>query len=63
MQLTNWILESGATCHTKPEISDFVLVSLEEMDKYIEVADKNFVTVKQTGEVKIKMRDDNINLH
>ena len=22
-QLTKWILDSGATCHTMPEISDF----------------------------------------
>ena len=30
-----------------------------ETDKYIEIADGNFITVKQTGEVQIKMRDDN----
>ena len=29
------------------------------MDKYTESADGNFVTVKQTGEVQIKRRDDN----
>ena len=28
------------------------------MDKYIEVADGNLVTAKQTGEVKIKICDD-----
>ena len=30
-----------------------------ETGKYIEVVDGNFVTEKQTGEVQIKMRDDN----
>ena len=30
-----------------------------ETDKYIEVAYGYFVTSKQTGEVQIKMRDDN----
>ena len=29
------------------------------MDKYIEVTGTNFVTEKQTGELQIKMRDDN----
>ena len=23
-QLTNWILDSGAMCHIKPEVSDFI---------------------------------------
>ena len=23
-QLTNWILDSGETCHTTPEVSDFI---------------------------------------
>ena len=38
-QPTNWILESGATCHMTPTISDFIPGSLVEKDKYIEVAD------------------------
>ena len=32
---------------------------MAETDKYIEVADGNTVIVKQTGEVQIKMNDDN----
>ena len=60
-QLTNWILDSDDTCHMKPEISDFISGSLVETDNYIEVADGNFVTVKQKGEIKIKMRNDNEN--
>ena len=31
-----------------------------ETDKYIEVADRNFVTAKQTVEVQINMRYDNV---
>ena len=27
-QLTNWILDSGATCHMTPEVSDFIPDSL-----------------------------------
>ena len=38
-QLTNWILDSEATCHMTPEVSDFIPGSLEDTDKYIEVAD------------------------
>ena len=32
-KLTNWILDSGATCHTSPKISDFVPGSLAETEK------------------------------
>ena len=38
LQLTNWILDSGATCHMTPEVSDFIPGSLEDTDKYIEFA-------------------------
>ena len=38
-QLTNWILDSGATCHMTPEVKDFIPGSLEDTDKFIEVAD------------------------
>ena len=58
-QLTNQILDSGATCHTTPEISDFIPGSLVETDKYTNVADGNFITSKQTGEVEIKIHGDN----
>ena len=57
-QLTNWILDSGATCHMKPEVSDFVLGSLEDTHKYIEVTDGNHVTAKQKGQAQIQMCDD-----
>ena len=54
-QLTNCIFNSGAIYHMTPEISDFIPGSLVETEKYIEVADGNFVTEKQTGEVHIKL--------
>ena len=46
-QLTNWILDSQATCHMKPEVSDFIPGSLEDTDKHIEVADGHHVTAKK----------------
>ena len=41
-QLTNWILDSGVTCHMTPYILDFIPGSFMETDKYIEVAYGNF---------------------
>ena len=35
LQLTNWILDSGATCHMTPEVTDFIPRSLEDTDKFI----------------------------
>ena len=46
-QLTNWILDSGATNHMTPEVSDVIPGTLEDTDKYIEVADGHHVTAKQ----------------
>ena len=48
-QLNNWILDSGVTCHMTLDILDFVPGSLVEMDKYFEVIDGGFFTVKKTG--------------
>ena len=45
-QLTNWILDSGATCHMTPEVPNFIPGSLEDTDKFIEVTDRHHVTVK-----------------
>ena len=33
LQLINWILDSGETCHMTPEFSDFIPSSLEDTDK------------------------------
>ena len=49
LQLTNWILDSGATCHMTPKVLDFILESLEDTDKYIEVGDRHHVTAIQKG--------------
>ena len=46
-QLVNWILDSGATCHMTPEITDFIPGLLEDTDKFIEVADGHLVTEKK----------------
>ena len=56
-QLTNWILDSVATCHMTPEVSDFIPGTLENTDKYIEVADGHHVTAKQKFQVQIQMCD------
>ena len=53
-QLTNWILDSGSTCHMTPEVSDFITGSFKYVDKYIEVADGHHVTAKQKGQLGIK---------
>ena len=42
-QLTNWILDSGATCHMMPEVSDFIPGLLADTDKNIEVLDGHHV--------------------
>ena len=54
-QLTNWILDLGETCHMMPEVLDFIPGTLDDTDKYIEVADGHHVTAKQKGQVRIKM--------
>ena len=47
------------TCHITPKISDFIPGLLVERDKYIEVSDGYFVTANQTGEVQIKIHENN----
>ena len=54
-QLTNWVLNSGATCHMTPEVSDFIPGWLEDTDKHIEVEDGHHVTAEKKGQVRIKM--------
>ena len=53
-QLTNWILDSGATCHMTPEVTDFIPGSLEDADKFIGVADGHHVTVKKKDQYAYK---------
>ena len=45
-QLTNWILNQGATCHITLEVTYFIPGSLEDTDKYIEVVDRHHVREK-----------------
>ena len=47
LQLTNWILDPGAMCHMTPKVTDFNPGSLEDTDKFIEVADGHHFTEKQ----------------
>ena len=47
LQLTNWILDLGATFHMTPEVTYFIPGSLEDTDKFIEVADRHHVTAKK----------------
>ena len=58
LQLTNWILDSVATCHITPEVSYFIPCSLEDTDKYIEVLYGHHVMAKQKVQVRIKICDD-----
>ena len=51
-QLTNWILDSGATCNMLPEVWDFIPGSLEDTDKHIEAADGHHATVKKKEKYK-----------
>ena len=49
-QLTNRVLYSGATCHMLPQVSGFIPVFLEDMDKHIEVADGHYVKERKKGQ-------------
>ena len=40
-----------------PEVTDFIPGSLEDTDKFIEVADRHHVTMKQKGSVRIQICD------
>ena len=59
LQLTNYILDSGAKCHMTPQVSYFIPLLLEDTDKYIGFADGHQVTAKKNRQVQIKMCDDN----
>ena len=59
LQLTNYFLGSGSTYHMTPQVSDFILGSLEDMDKYIEFYYGHYVTEKQKKQVQIKKKCDN----
>ena len=58
-QLTNWILDSGATCQMTPGVLDFIPGLLYNTDQQIEFSDGNPVMAKPKVQVKIKICDDN----
>ena len=45
-QLTNWILDSCTTCYMTSQMMYLIPALLAEKDKYIGVADNNFITDK-----------------
>ena len=59
LQLTNWILDSGATFHLTPEVPDFIPGLLEDVDKHIKVADRHNIKAKQKGQVQKQMCNNN----
>ena len=58
-QLTNWILDSGTTCHMTPQVSDLIPCLLEDTDRYIEVAYGHYVAEMKKRQVHIKLCDNN----
>ena len=52
LQLTNFILYLVEMCHITPQVSGFIPGSLEDTDKYIEVADGYHVTAKKNYKFK-----------
>ena len=50
LQQTDQILDSGATCHMSPDVSDFISGSLEDTDKHNEVADIHHVMGGKKGQ-------------
>ena len=59
LQQDNWVLDSGATFHMTPQVSEFIPGLLDYMDKHIEVADGHYAMAKQKRQVQIKMCDNN----
>ena len=58
LQLTNWVLDSRASCHMTLQVSYFIPVSLDDSDQDIEVADGHLVMAKKRR-VGIKMCNNN----
>ena len=61
LQLTDWILDSGTTCHMTPQVSGFIPGALVDTDKYIKFYYVYHVTMNKKVQVQIKMCDYNIN--
>ena len=56
--MTNWIIDSRATCQMTPQVSYFISGSLEDKDKHIDVVDGHHIMSKQKEQVQIKMCDN-----
>ena len=52
LQFTNWTLDSGATCHVKPQILNLIPGLLEDKDKYTQVTGGHYATAKQKDKFK-----------
>ena len=52
-------MDSRATCHMTPEVSDFIPGLSEDMYEHIEFVDGHHVAAKQKVPVRIKMCKDN----
>ena len=52
LQFPSLILYPGATCYMTPQVYDFIPGSLEDIDKYIGVADGHCVTAKKKDRLK-----------
>ena len=53
-QFTNWILDSGATCHMTPAVSDFIPDLLEDTDKKLKL--QTDITSRRNKKVKYEYK-------
>ena len=58
LQLTNWILDSGAMCNMKPQVSDFIPGSLEDKNKKLKLRMDTTLRRSKNGKVQIKTCDN-----
>ena len=54
LKLTNWVLDSGATCHMTSEVSDFILGTLEDTDNTLKLQTE--ITSRRNKKVKYKYK-------
>ena len=49
LKFTNWVLDSGATCHMIPHVSGVFTGLLEDIHTHIKVVDGYHIVAKQKG--------------
>ena len=54
-QFTNSVLDSIATCHMTPQVSDFIPGFLEDKNKHIEIVDGHHITAKKKLQARKKI--------